>query len=254
MESKIVIYKNIGETPLEALERFRATRPDLENVPMTYAGRLDPLAEGELLILSGDECKYKETYLGLDKEYEVEIVFGISTDTYDALGLVTDFRGEASTSTLLSVDLSKYVGRFTQEYPAYSSKTVSGVQLHELARKNELPEEMPTKEVEIYSIEQIRRDDLSVISSRELQTRILNNINLVTGDFRQDEIKKKWNELFSRPDVVGTNKMWSKMTIRVVCSSGTYMRSLVHAIGQDMKIGAFALSIKRTKISGAQSS
>ena len=52
-------------------------------------GRLDPLAEGVLLILIGDECKNKEKYLGLDKEYEVAIIFGISTDTGDALGLAT---------------------------------------------------------------------------------------------------------------------------------------------------------------------
>ena len=121
-EKVVSIYKKIGETPLEALERFRATRSDLKDVPMTYAGRLDPLAEGELLILIGDECKKKQDYLGLDKEYEVEIIFGISTDTHDALGLVTEVnvnsRGLTST-----IDLSKYVGKFSQEYPAYSSKT-----------------------------------------------------------------------------------------------------------------------------------
>ena len=65
------IYKNLGETPLQALERFRAKmvkngmadsaiKSAWQKAPMTYAGRLDPLAEGELLILIGDECKNKD--------------------------------------------------------------------------------------------------------------------------------------------------------------------------------------------------
>ncbi len=246
-QEKVIIIKKLGETPLEAIERFRATRSDLKNIPMTYAGRLDPLAEGELLVLIGDECKHKEKYLALDKEYEVEIVFGISTDTYDALGLVTDVR--CHTSGLLNIDFSKYIGRFSQEYPAYSSKTVRGVHLHELARKNKLPEEMPIKEVEIYSII-IDQGLPSFIYSQELKTRILNNISLVKGDFRQNEIKKKWEELFLRHNLLETNKMWPRMIIRVMCSSGTYMRSLIHSLGQDTKIGAFALGIKRVKIYG----
>ena len=245
MESKIVIYKNLGETPLEALERFRATRPDLKDVPMTYAGRLDPLAEGELIILIGDECKRKEIYLGFDKEYEVEILFGISTDTHDALGLVTKVSDPdvSAIHVLENMTFSKYVGRFVQDYPAYSSKTVGGVQLHERARKNEVPDEMPTKEVEIYSIIP-GQDSFSTISSKNLKERIMHNINLVKGDFRQDNIKEKWEEVF----LAHEKRVWSRITIHVLCSSGTYMRSLAEKIGKDMQIGAFALSIKRTKI------
>jgi tRNA pseudouridine55 synthase len=238
-ESTVIIYKNIGETPLEALERFRATRSDLKKVPMTYAGRLDPMAEGELLILMGDECKNKEMYLGLDKEYEVDIVFGISTDTYDALGLVTDVQTEVLGP--IDIDLSRYVGRLTQEYPAYSSKTVAGVQLHELARAHDLPPDMPTKEVEIYLIER----DIhipSVISSQELQERISKSIGRVKGDFRQEEILNTWRR------VLAEEKKRPYMRIKVSCSSGTYMRSLAHRMGLDSGVGAFALGIRRTKI------
>lgn len=71
-----VIYKNIGETPLEALERFRADHVEYKNEPMTYAGRLDPMASGKLIILIGEECKNKDEYLKLDKEYEVDILLG----------------------------------------------------------------------------------------------------------------------------------------------------------------------------------
>lgn len=251
----VSITKKVGETPLEALERYRAEQvslghTELKNVPMTYAGRLDPMAEGVLLILAGDECKNKEKYLGLDKEYEVEVVFGIETDTYDALGLAKV--GKAAEKSAEDMSVSKklsqakvffkpYIWKFRQEYPAYSSKTVEGKQLHELARAGELPDEMPTKEVEIYSVEEVGK--IQNISGVELLNIISKNISLVKGDFRQEKIIKRWQEVLK-----DSNADFFVLKIRVNCSSGTYMRSLAHRIGRDLGTGAFALSIKRTKI------
>ena len=67
-------YKNIGETPLECLERVRLEYGKAPEVPMTYAGRLDPMAEGLLLVLSGKELQNKDKYLGLPKTYEFEVL------------------------------------------------------------------------------------------------------------------------------------------------------------------------------------
>jgi len=238
-----MIWKEIGETPLEALERFRASKLELKGEPMTYAGRLDPMAEGQLLILIGDECKSKAKYLGLDKEYEIGIVFGISTDTHDALGLARAADANAVNSNALkSLDLQKYIGRFSQEYPAFSSKTVNGRQLHELARADELPEEMPVKEVEIYSIESLGH---ARIAAGALKAHIFSSIDKVKGDFRQAGIKARWEMILTDP-----NRSFECVKIRVKCSSGTYMRSLARMIGEQAGIGAFAVSIKRTKMLG----
>jgi tRNA U55 pseudouridine synthase TruB len=51
----IVLNKKEGETPLEALSLFRSTHKSFKDVPMTYAGRLDPMASGLLVILIGEE-------------------------------------------------------------------------------------------------------------------------------------------------------------------------------------------------------
>ncbi len=256
MTKTATIYKQIGETPLETLEKFRQKMivedPDnkevWKNTPMTYAGRLDPMAEGLLLILIGDECKNKEKYLGLDKEYEVEIVFGISTDTYDSLGLATATKKPTALKELILPDLTRYVGRFTQAYPPFSSKTIGGKQLHELSQESNLPDRMPTKEVEIYSIEYIdskyfsqSQKVMGQIKYTELISRIQNMINLVHGDFRQKDILKGWAQMPNLDEL-------PTIRIRVNCSSGTYMRSLAHKIGQDLGVGAFAVSIRRTRI------
>lgn len=230
-----IIWKNIGETPLECLNRARADLHIGESVPMTYAGRLDPMAEGKLLVLVGDECRERDRHLGLAKEYRVRIVFGFRTDTYDALGLAE--RGRSIDVASLPAPLP---GCFVQKYPPYSSKTVGGVPLHELARRNLLPEILPGREVEILSVTEEGRDE---ISASELKREIFGKIDLVKGDFRQGLIKARWEDVLSDPAEV-----FPIIDLSIKCSSGTYMRSLAEDLGKISGSGAFAVSIIRTEI------
>ena len=55
----LIANKKVGETLLQALNKLRKGFSFLENQKLTYAGRLDPMAEGKLLVLIGDECKNK---------------------------------------------------------------------------------------------------------------------------------------------------------------------------------------------------
>ena len=84
-----LIYKPIGQTPLEAIELLRKSDPSLADVRMAYAGRLDPMADGLLVVLVGDECKNRTKYELLDKTYNFTMLLGLSTDTYDILGRIT---------------------------------------------------------------------------------------------------------------------------------------------------------------------
>lgn len=258
-EAVIVACKNVGETPLECLERVRSEliaqgRTDLAGVPMTYAGRLDPMAEGVLLLLVGEECKNKDAYTGLDKVYEVEIFFGVETDTYDVLGLIKGNPkpfSKIEESTLQEI-LKKHVGKFEQKYPPYSSKTVDGKALHAYAREGVLPsdEDMPTKEVEIYSIVELNSEK---ISGEEIATQAIKKISMLSAaaDFRQNKIIEQWADFAKEHSDI----LYPLVRIRVACSSGTYMRSLAHEVGKDVAIGrcgAIAFSIKRISVGDYQ--
>lgn len=238
------LYKNRGETPLECLERFKAENPKYKNEKMTYAGRLDPLAEGLLLVLTGEECKNKEKYLGLNKEYEVDILFGFATDTHDILGIITEKKEYKKIDQIDEKFLKQFTGVFSQKYPAFSSKTINGESMFNLAKNGELKDEdIPEKEVEIKSIKLLKQYS---ISKEDLETYIKKSINLVNGDFRQEEIYKEWQLAMddSKEDE------FSAITIRVSCTSGTYMRTLANNIGKKVGVPALALNIKRTKIKG----
>jgi len=243
LEKYIKVHKNIGETPLEALERVRVVHNILNSVPMTYAGRLDPMAEGLLLVLVGEECKNKEEYLGMDKEYEVEVLFGFSTDTGDLLGKVKSqklkVKSESQKSKIEEI-LQSLVGKFEQEYPKFSSKTVEGKPLFAYAKSGELPDELPSKQVEIYDIKFLEERK---ISNDELLNYIEENIGKVKGDFRQEEILSGWREVLNNK-----NEQNEIIKIKVNCSSGTYMRLLAEKIGEKLGSSALAFSIRRTRV------
>ncbi len=262
MDKVLNLYKNPGETPLECILRYKKERLEFENVPMTYAGRLDPLAEGVLLVLAGEAVHRKEEFLNLKKEYEVEVLFGVSTDTFDVLGLLKNNVLLSQTGTFsaiaenvpvhgcenLSVEivelektLKKFIWKNIFEYPAYSSKPVNGKPLFSLARSGELDDvQIPKREVEIFNLEILNCRE---VNSEELLKDIENKINKVGGDFRQDIIVSKWREFLGGMDC---NFKIAKIMAEV--SSGTYMRTLAHEWGKALGVPALAYHIVRTKV------
>jgi tRNA pseudouridine(55) synthase len=242
-QALLTLYKKKGETPLECLERFRKENPEYEKEKMTYAGRLDPLAEGLLIALVGEECKNKEKYLGLDKEYEVDILFGFSTDTYDVLGKVIGVSSTEDFSVQRVRDvIQSSVGKFTQKYPAFSSKTIRGKSLFSLFKRGELnDDEIPTKDVEIKSIEVLGE---RTIAKNDLLKNIQDSIMRVSGDFRQKEISEIWKMELEKSPL----QTFHIVSIKVDCTSGTYMRSLANTIGEKVGVPALAFGIKRIKL------
>lgn len=247
-----LLYKNLGETPNEAVLRFKADNAEYTNTPMTYAGRLDPMAEGLLVILSGEALKEKEKYLGLTKTYVFEILWGFSTDTLDLLGLVSDSNPDTHLAVKppsgerLKDVLGKSVGKFEQSYPAYSSKPVLGKPLFQWAREGRLSEvEIPNHGIEIFDAKFISR---KFLSGKDLLEDIENKISLVSGDFRQNHISDKWNDLLSK----AAFDIFTIDTIEATVSSGFYVRQFVSDMAKSLETKATTFHIKRTKIGDLQ--
>ncbi|MFZ2484976.1 MAG: hypothetical protein WAW81_03500, partial [Minisyncoccia bacterium] len=133
------LYKNLGETPLECLHRFKTDHPEYKETKMTYLGRLDPMAEGLLLVLvwpakprrsgpgntrphaaKAPRGEEKNKYLFLDKTYEFEVLWGFGSDTYDILGKITVGETPQKLENKMASVLKNISMKKTQAYPAYS--------------------------------------------------------------------------------------------------------------------------------------
>lgn len=237
------LYKNLGETPRERLERLRTQKPLYERETLSYAGRLDPMAEGVMLCLVGAANKRREQYLDLSKEYTVDILFGFSTDTYDVLGRVMN-SGDASSITKekLVKGLNEFRGDVRQEYPPFSSKPVEGKSLFEWARSGALGAlVMPQHTVNVYEIELLQMYKVNEVT---LLSFIETSVGRVMGDFRQDEILEIWHRNLSPKN----GRSFRCATVKISCSSGTYVRSIAHSFGKELGVPALALHILRTKV------
>ena len=246
MKKTLYVYKPIGATPLEVISAIKRHYPEYAKETIAYAGRLDPMAEGLLLLLVGEENKNRKQYEDLPKTYECEVLFGIETDTYDILGKITNSRrrdaiNRASIEQIQQI-IPSFLGKQTQPYPPYSSQPVNGKPLYYWARENKLHEiTIPTKEIEIYMIEILKQRSITIV---ELKKLVHERIAKVHGDFRQKDILVLWDEFFSKH----TNQSFSVYSFGITVSSGTYIRSFAYNLGRKLHTSAMALSIKRTQI------
>lgn len=248
----VLIHKHVGQTPLQAIEEWKSTNPEYQDIPATYAGRLDPMAEGLLIVLLGDECKKKEEYIGLDKEYEIEVLLGVGSDTGDVLGIVRKSTSLSAqlTETNIQTVLTKEIGTHSRPYPAFSSKTVNGKPLFLYALEGTLDSiQIPEHSETIHSIEYI---GTMILESNDLRSRVESMLTLAPvsdepskilgADFRIDAVRNSWDVVFAEPGA------YTILTLRVNCGSGAYMRTLAERIGTSLGTNALALSIKRTQV------
>lgn len=258
MSSIFCVYKPVGYTPLEVVQQVRDQYPDLRDSVLSYAGRLDPMADGMLLILSGEANTKRKSYERLDKTYQFEIVFGVSTDSYDLLGIPSDTlacaRGIKREATEESPDslsdlsqktdiwLQKKAGTFIQAYPPYSSARVNGKPLFWWAREGRLGEILiPEKEVTLVYARVL--SERSILLS-DLVSYLESCTKTLSGQFRQSKITEAWHGLLQRS---GDYNL-PAVTVEAKVSGGLYIRSLCNEIGQEFGCGAIARKITRTVI------
>ena len=230
------IHKEIGETPLEAIRKLNI------NEKMSYAGRLDPMASGKLLVLTGEDCKRQNEYHHIDKSYNFDLILGFQTDSLDILGIVSGDNIKNNINIDINIpeliDFIQSIGY--QEYPLFSSARVNGKTLWELAKLGTIPKEIPGKPVSIYTCQYNEHnnwtlDSMSIIKSQ---------ISKVSGsNFRQKEILEAYDEAFEN------KKMhFPVINFDVHVSSGVYIRELGKSIGNFLKIPTTCINIKRTNL------
>jgi tRNA pseudouridine55 synthase len=245
----IEFYKKIGETPLQAIIRFKKEYPEHEKSKISYAGRLDPMAHGTLILLINDSCKLQNTLHRLSKVYRFKMLFGVSTDTYDILGVLTSITGPTHFTIdeikrkLMELKETDYY----QKYPPYSSYRINGKPLWEWAKIGKLDEVYDLVQSKKVNIENFKILGIESKKGSELYKIVKDNISKLGAKekqtFRSTEILKNWLFNFQKDEVI-----YQVFDIEIDVSSGTYIRSICSDIGKMLGTNAIALDIERLKV------
>lgn len=174
-----------------------------------HCGTLDPFASGLLIILVGREfTKTQDLYLKKDKEYLAQVRLGITTDTYDRTGQTVKETPWIELSEIDKKTIEKALEKF----------------------RGEIKQTVP-----IYSAVKIAGEKLYYKARKgesiELPSRHIEIKKLKLKNFKKDVKKQE-----------------TTFDLEIVCSSGTYIRSLVHDLGTTLKVGAHVQELRRTKI------
>lgn len=179
-----------------------------------HAGTLDPMATG-LLVLGVNSSTRLLTYVvGLDKEYLATIRLGASTDTDDAEGLVTATAEPDAVDALISLDIERGVSELTgviQQVPStVSAIKVDGKRAYARARAGE-EVELAARTVTVSTFEIVQHDLIAEITPE------------------------------------GPRQFWD-VSVRVECSTGTYIRALARDLGDALGVGGHLTSLRRTRV------
>jgi len=164
---------------------------------------------GVLPLCLGRATRVVEYIQELPKEYVATLRLGMSSDTEDLTGTITETVDEVHVTEeeILAV-LASFKGVISQVPPMYSAVKVDGKRLYELAREGKTVERK-SREVEIYEIEMT---DMT------------------------------WEG--NHPDI----------TFRVLCSKGTYIRTLCVDIGRALGLPGVMVKLERTMSAGISAS
>ncbi len=189
----INLYKPVNMTSFQAVSRVKRI---LGVKKAGHAGTLDPDAEGVLPVFLGTATGAFNYLSDELKEYTVEVILGIATDTCDLSGCVTGISDIEISFKRVKDVFEGIRGDIKQKPPIFSAVKVNGKRLYEYARNGNNNVDIPDRNVTIYSI--------NVLS---------------------DELEHK--------NITIDQKAYKVSTFRahVACSRGTYIRSLCRDSG-----------------------
>lgn len=201
-------------------------RLGVKKLKVGHAGTLDPLATGVLIICTGKSTKRIDELQAHTKEYVATMKLGATTPSFD-METVEDatYPTEHITRELVEQTLKSFVGRIEQIPPAYSAVKVDGKRAFKYARQGESVELKPKVLV---------IDELEVLYFGEVENRQ-----------EEDTLDAKERIKFQSDNISDRHL---SLTIRVVCSKGTYIRALARDIGQALGSGAYLTDLVRTRI------
>ena len=173
-----------------------------------HTGTLDPAATGLLILCLGKATRLSEYFTKLSKVYEGVMRLGLITDSYDLDGNILEERPD----------------EWPEPQETIANLSLDNIQT-ECNRYTGTIEQIPpmVSAVKVGGERLYKKARKGETVERKPRTAIVDEFKVIS---------------YTAPDA----------QLRVHCSSGTYVRSLCHEIGQDLKCGAVLAELRRTAV------
>jgi tRNA pseudouridine55 synthase len=172
-----------------------------------HAGTLDPMATGVLVVCLGDATRMSDDLMHGTKWYLARVLFGIRTDTDDAMGEVLERRAAQFSRADLESAARAQLGRLAQIPPSFAAIKQQGRPAYKAARAGETVT-LTARDVVVHS--------LAVLASRQsVIDPALGTPNLALTD------------------------------LLICCSKGTYIRAIARDLGAALHCGGHLVGLRR---------
>lgn len=203
-----------------------------------HAGTLDPLATGVMIVCTGRATKRIDELQANTKEYVATLRLGATTPSFDLEHPIDAYYPTGHiTRELIETTLQQFLGRIEQIPPVYSAVKVDGKRAYDLARKEKdvelKPKFLVIDEIELLDYRLTPEGSPSVLPVEE-------------ESLPRTGMRRK--AFLTSPAAPDDSVDYPSITLRIVCSKGTYIRALARDIGQALGSGAHLTALRRTRI------
>ena len=219
----LIVNKHAGVTSHRIISICRRL---YQTTQVGHTGTLDPLATGVLPILIGRAVKASEYVMAGEKRYIATLRLGLTTDTEDVTGEVLTESDAIPCYREVAAVCARFIGPQTQVPPMYSAVKIDGRKLVDLAREGKEIDRTP-REIAVKSI----------------------RLAPGTAPGSYDHTPVEPEDGFSaegEPD----GAVYREYTLDIVCSKGTYIRTLCADIGKALSCGGAMATLCRVRSGG----
>ncbi|ALP91821.1 MULTISPECIES: tRNA pseudouridine(55) synthase TruB [Clostridium] len=153
MNGILNVYKNRGMSSFDVVRKIKFLAHEKK---VGHTGTLDPEATGVLPVALGKATKIIDYIMNSSKAYEVKLILGKKTTTYDLEGEVVSEKDVSHIKEEEAMDVVlSFIGEIDQIPPMYSALKKNGVRLYDLARQG-IEVEREARRITIHDITDIK--------------------------------------------------------------------------------------------------
>ena len=236
------IWKNFGDSPSNLCKDIKNK---YNSKKVCFTGRLDPLAQGSMIILTDEDIYKADFYRNMDKTYSFEVILGISTDSHDCMGNIIN-KINMKDITIDKKDIINFISNYNvQEYPIFSSRTVEYegkmCNMWKLYKEG-IKFDIPKKNVCIlnFDIQEILTD----VKQFDIYQNFINMLKSINDDkLLKDFDVDKFISQYEKDKNI--DEYFIKISMKMKVSSGFYIRKFCNDLGIYLGFGSIAYKITR---------